>query len=591
MKSRKKQSFMQRISWNMLILIFCSNLMVFLSAWFSFYQMDYENARNSGRNMLTANIQVVDQYFEQIDQIADAILYNEALNNVLKSETDTFTDMQVLKSIEQIYYHSRNDLRLIFYKNNMPRNAYSIYTEDYYNTITSFKTSSWYRLLQNSGQNKILLTNIHAADGSGSMDFVHSMIYRIDDLYGTEPVGYLRIDMDLALLRKQFLLDYTNIEGVEILSPEGNALFYTNQPLDLPENLLTQAAASEDMVEVSTRGAFFFCGRSEQTGWLVCIHISKAEFYERITLIGSIFLTTLFLSLTICLYVVGKNSRILDRNLGRLTDGMNAVSDGDLSVRVPAPDAGDEIDRLIIRFNEMVQQINDLLSKVEAKQALLDEAQVKALQQQINPHFIYNSLETLMGMASEGMDDEIIEICKCMSAMLRYNTKMGGVSTIREEVAQVQNYTRVLEMRMGGSFRAEYTIDPDCLDSRILKFSLQPLVENAIVHGLANTVQGGLITVCVQRLDSEVEIRVRDNGSGIPPARLADLTEQLNMENDYYLSVMENSRNTGLLNVHLRLKLYFNDAYHIALHSELGKGTDIQIRIPDRKEDTSCIES
>ncbi len=591
MKSRKKQSFMQRISWNMLILIFCSNLMVFLSAWFSFYQMDYENARNSGRNMLTANIQVVDQYFEQIDQIADAILYNEALNNVLKSETDTFTDMQVLKSIEQIYYHSRNDLRLIFYKNNMPRNAYSIYTEDYYNTITSFKTSSWYRLLQNSGQNKILLTNIHAADGSGSMDFVHSMIYRIDDLYGTEPVGYLRIDMDLALLRKQLLLDYTNIEGVEILSPEGNALFYTNQPLDLPENLLTQAAASEDMVEVSTRGSFFFCGRSEQTGWLVCIHISKAEFYERITLIGSIFLTTLFLSLTICLYVVGKNSRILDRNLGRLTDGMNAVSDGDLSVRVPAPDAGDEIDRLIIRFNEMVQQINDLLSKVEAKQALLDEAQVKALQQQINPHFIYNSLETLMGMASEGMDDEIIEICKCMSAMLRYNTKMGGVSTIREEVAQVQNYTRVLEMRMGGSFRAEYTIDPDCLDSRILKFSLQPLVENAIVHGLANTVQGGLITVCVQRLDSEVEIRVRDNGSGIPPARLADLTEQLNMENDYYLSVMENSRNTGLLNVHLRLKLYFNDAYHIALHSELGKGTDIQIRIPDRKEDTSCIES
>ena len=591
MKSRKKQSFMQRISWNMLILIFCSNLMVFLSAWFSFYQMDYENARNSGRNMLTANIQVVDQYFEQIDQIADAILYNEALNNVLKSETDTFTDMQVLKSIEQIYYHSRNDLRLIFYKNNMPRNAYSIYTEDYYNTITSFKTSSWYRLLQNSGQNKILLTNIHAADGSGSMDFVHSMIYRIDDLYGTEPVGYLRIDMDLALLRKQFLLDYTNIEGVEILSPDGNALFYTNQPLDLPENLLTQAAASEDMVEVSTRGSFFFCGRSEQTGWLVCIHISKAEFYERITLIGSFFLTTLFLSLTICLYVTGKNSRILDRNLGRLTDGMNAVSDGDLSVRVPAPDAGDEIDRLIIRFNEMVQQINDLLSKVEAKQALLDEAQVKALQQQINPHFIYNSLETLMGMASEGMDDEIIEICKCMSAMLRYNTKMGGVSTIREEVAQVQNYTRVLEMRMGGSFRAEYTIDPDCLDSRILKFSLQPLVENAIVHGLANTVQGGLITVCVQRLDSEVEIRVRDNGSGIPPARLADLTEQLNMENDYYLSVMENSRNTGLLNVHLRLKLYFNDAYHIALHSELGKGTDIQIRIPDRKEDTSCIES
>ena len=581
---------MRRISWNMLFLILASNLMVFLFAWLSLYQTNYDNARSSGRNMLNANLQVVDQYFSQIDQIADAILYNEALNDVLKAEIDTSAGMQVLKSIEQIYYHSRSDLRLIFYKDNAPHNAYSIYTNDYYDTITNFKTSTWYRQLQQSGQKKILLTNIHAADGSGSNDFVHSLIYRIDAIYGTETVGYLRIDMDLTLLRRQLLLDYTDIEGAEILSPEGKPLFYTDQPLALPQDLVEKSAQTDGIFETSTRESFLCCGRSGVSGWIVCISISKAQLYRREILIGALFLTTLFLSLAVCLTVVGKNSSILNRNISRLTDGMNAIRNGNLTVQVN-PDADDEIERVIVQFNEMVLRINELLAKVEAKQALLDEAQIKALQQQINPHFIYNTLETLMGMASEGMDREIIEICQCMSSMLRYNTKMSGLSTIREELSQVQNYTRVLEIRMGGSFRTEYSIDPDCLDTRIVKFSLQPLVENAVSHGMSNTAHGGLVSVLVHRTGSDVEIRIRDNGCGISPARLKDLQEQLAMETDYYLNVMESSSNTGLLNVHLRLKLYFNDAYRISIQSTPGEGTEICICIPDRKEEDSCTVS
>lgn len=590
MKKRKKQSFMRRISRNMLCVILVSNLVAYCFAYIFLYQTNYTDALSSGRNMLNANLQVVNQYFTQIDQIADAIIYNEALNDVLKAETDASTDMQVLKSVEQIYFHSRNDLRLIFYKESAPRNAYSIYAGDYYDTIANFKTSAWYKQLMNSGEKKLLLTNIHAEEGAVSNDFVHSMIYRIDDLYSDRPIGYLRIDMDLAKLQQQLMLQLTDIEGIEILSANGKLLFLTGQELSLPDGILDNCMNTTDMVETSTKHAFICCGRSTVSGWIVAISISKAEFYREAITIGFLFLTTLFLSLAICLTITDHSSAILNKNMNRLTDGMNAIQQGDLAVQVD-PDADDEVERVIIQFNKMVKQINELLAKVEAKQALLDEAQIKALQQQINPHFIYNSLETLMGMASEGMDREIIEICKCISAMLRYNTKMTDSSTIREELAQVQNYMRVLEMRMGGSFHTQYSIDPDCLDAHIVKFSLQPLVENAVSHGLANTAQGGLVFVGVQKADSGIEIRIRDNGCGFSPVKLKALQEQLSLENDYYLNVMENSSNTGLLNVHLRLKLHFNEDYRISVQSAIGEGTDIRIHIPCWKEEASCTES
>lgn len=571
----------------MVLLILITNLVTFLFAYMLFYQTIYENAKDAGKNMMTANLQIVDLYFRQIDQIADAIIYNESVNNVLKAETDISSNMQVLKSIEQIYYHSRDDLRIIFYKENSPRNAYSIYTKNDYETIANFKASHWYEQLKISGQRKVLLTNIHSEEQINGGDFVHSMIYRIDDLYSNRPVGYLRIDMDLGKLRERLMLDYVGVEGVEILSENEEVLFYTGKEMDLPENMEMNKMEPGSIQEISAKDTFLCYGLSQETGWLVVVGISKNELYHRGITIGFLFLTVLSLTLGVCLTVVDRSSQILNRNMSRLADGMNAIKQGDLEIQVDS-DADDEIERVIVNFNEMAKQIHELVGKIEAKQALLSEAQIKALQQQINPHFIYNSMETLMGMASEGMDREIIEICKCISAMLRYNTKMAGSSTLKEELTQIQNYTKVLAIRMGGSFEPCYQIDPECLDGKIVKFSLQPLVENAIGHGMDNRSVGGVIYVGVNRYGEEIEIRVKDNGCGISPVKLAKLREQMFTEDENYLRMMENSSNTGLLNVHLRMKLYFGQAYSIDIQSEMGKGTDIRILIPYWKEEREC---
>jgi len=610
MKSPQKRSFVRRISWNMLILVLVSNLAVCFVAYGFFYQRIVSEATGFGRNMLMANQQVVDHYFRQIDQIADGIIYNDSINHILKSNTDTTDLLQELKSVERIFFHSRSDLRLFFYKESLPENVYSIYTSGYYEEIADFKTSYWYRSLAGSGQKRILLTNIHSEGEQSGDDFVHSLIYQIDDLYGEEAVGYLRIDMDLEKLQEQLILDYNEIEGVEILSVGGEVLFYSDRQLSLPEELPAGLSGSDakTVQELSTRDAIYCYVLSEETGWIMVLSISKADLYQDEMVLFFYFLAFLFLSLAVCLFAVHWNTDILTSNMNYLTDGIHAVKQGDLKAQVKAGKVDEEIDRVIVDFNEMVKRTHELMMKVESKQALLDEVQIKALQQQINPHFIYNSLETLMGMATEGMNQEIIEICKCMSAMLRYNTKMEESSTLGKEIRQVQSYTKVMEMRMQGSFRTEFAVDPKYLDAGIVKFALQPLVENAIGHGMRNKAKGGRIILEVKQSvtgnnetlsrrnegageSEEIEIRIADNGTGMAPEKLSYLKGQLSMEGEDYLKQISESSTTGLLNVHLRMKIFFGDAYRMEIGSRLGEGTDIRIRIPVlwSKEVLQCI--
>lgn len=587
---RNKKSFMKRISKNMIILILISYLLTYLFAYMFFYHSTYENTKLSGQNMIIANLQVVDQYFEQIDQIANAIIYNESLNNVMKAQKDTSGNMQILKNIEQTYYHSRSDLRLVFYKENSSQNVYSIYTGSYYEKIDDFKKSYWYQQLQKSKKKKVLLTNIYADGEPDNGQFVHSVFYQIDDLYGNNPVGYLRIDMNLAELREKLMLDYMGVEGAQILSQDGEVLFRTGNIGDVDNEKWKTEEDLDKVHEISSRNSLLYYGVSEETDWIVMIGVSKNELYRQEIVIGSIFLTVLLLTLAVCLTVVDRNSVILNRNMLRLKEGMNAIKEGNLTAQV-STGADDEIEKVIDEFNEMSRRIHKLIGEIEAKQTLLSEAQIKALQQQINPHFMYNSLETLMGMASEGKCLEIIKICQCISSMLRYNTKMTGYSTIGAEVAQVQSYMNVMAFRMQGSIDTQYEIDPNCMDAKIVKFSFQPLVENAIVHGLRNKVRGAVVSVSVQKKDSGVEIRILDNGAGIIPAKLKKLQELLAEDDENYLKMMEGAGHTGLLNVHLRLKLYFGKEYHSEIKSEMGKGTEIRIRIPYRKEMQACTES
>ncbi len=228
----------------------------------------------------------------------------------------------------------------------------------------------------------------------------------------------------------------------------------------------------------------------------------------------------------------------------------------------------------------LVGVYNMILVKTSMEALPVKEAEIKALQQQINPHFMNNIMETIMGLASEGMDDEVIQVSECMSDMLRYNTRFENITTLRDELEQVKNYVSILKIRFEGRFEAYYDVGEECIDCSMVKFTLQPLVENAISHGLSETEKGGMIRIRVKKEGERISILIYDNGIGMSEEMRTELEQRLLVTAERPLEYIDQYKSLGILNVHLRLRMYYGEAYSIELFSKEGKGTCFSIKIP-----------
>ena len=173
---------------------------------------------------------------------------------------------------------------------------------------------------------------------------------------------------------------------------------------------------------------------------------------------------------------------------------------------------------------------------------------------------------------------------ECMSDMLRYNTRMNDVTTLREEMEQIRNYVQVLKIRFQDRFEVYYDYDEECLDCIIVKFMLQPLVENSLTHGLSETWKDGMLRIRIVREEDLISVMIFDNGVGFSEERLEEMRRQLEITTERPLDYINQYKSLGIMNVHLRLRLYYGEKYSIEIFSKPGRGTCISIKIPYIKE-------
>ncbi len=574
----KKRSITKRFLTYIICVIVVSNVILFgLSYYITFKTMEKQIV-NSSRNLMESNIILLNRYFQEIDNLADSVIYNADLCAVLKNKKDSTADIQLINNIERIYYHSREDLRLTLYKENSPRNAYTIYEGSGTTEWGNFKDSLWYRRLEETGQDRVIVTNNYdSRDTDGEQQFIHTIVYRIYDAYSTDTVGYFRIDMDLNILRDYFIPGYENIDGTVIFDEDNTILFSDKEPVVIPEEIL--ANLEDDIGYYQNDEELITYGMAENVGWRIAFSVSKDKLYQPLKHIVTVFGLVLAAVLCVTIAVSGKLFTIVTENFKRLLKGMEEVKAGNLSARVHA-ERQDEIGELISEFNDMVCQVDELVVKVEKNQILLNQAEIKALQQQINPHFIFNILETIMGLASEGMNRQVINVCRSMSAMLRYNITFQNHTRLENEIAQMKNYVDIIKVRFEDRFEVFYDIDEECMENEIVKFTLQPLVENAVNHGLGNISSGGIIRVRIKKEGEWVAISIYDNGCGIEKEKLEELNRQIHETFENPLEYIDRYKSLGLMNVNLRLRLFFGEKYHIELFSREGRGTCIYIKIP-----------
>jgi two-component system sensor histidine kinase YesM len=270
----------------------------------------------------------------------------------------------------------------------------------------------------------------------------------------------------------------------------------------------------------------------------------------------------------------------ITRPLRNLINKMKQAEQGNLTVRAYSS-SDDEISDLCVSFNRMIEEINSLLAKNIKEQDDLKKAELKALQAQINPHFLYNTLDAIVWMAEGNDKNKIIELVTALSRFFRIALSRGtDWITVEREVEHSSNYLYIQKMRYGDILDYSIDMSPDTVGCKMLKLILQPIIENAIYHGIKNKRGGGQITLKGYIKEDNLVFEVADDGIGMNQEQLEKLRSKLLCEQQLMLDDKNLDNGYGLINVNERIKLYYGRKYGLTVESEISKGTIIFISIP-----------
>jgi two-component system sensor histidine kinase YesM len=315
-------------------------------------------------------------------------------------------------------------------------------------------------------------------------------------------------------------------------------------------------------------------------------------------------------------------AKTTSKPIHQLTLTMQAVSNGRLDVACPeaaGAHQGDEVAILIQQFNKMIARVNELVDSKVEQERNLRYAELKALQAQINPHFIYNTLNSIRSVAKLKGDKELAYISTSLARILREGSaregsaREGSVSgsdycSLGHSLDLARDFFTIEDWRWPGRFTMEESVDQSLLDARVPRLIIQPLVENALSHGLEDKPGPGTLAIRAARESGDLLISIADNGVGIDGDKLAAIREDLARTERGAVSLSVeltasdpaglkgigdknggSSAGIGLLNTHRRLRLIYGEGYGLTIISAPGAGTNVTIRIPYASmEDTPC---
>lgn len=279
--------------------------------------------------------------------------------------------------------------------------------------------------------------------------------------------------------------------------------------------------------------------------------------------------TVIFVGLILLVIAVGGNlfiSRKITNPIKELEIAMELFEGGIKKVEV-TNNGCTESESLANHYNLMVDRITNLMIDIKGNEKKMRDFELKALQSQINPHFLYNTLDTIIWMAEFGDSEKVISLTKSLAGFFRLSLNQGReLVSLQDEIDHIKQYLAIQKVRYIDKLEYEFVVDKLLLDQKIPKISLQPIVENAIYHGIRESDNGGKITISVLKEKDIILIIISDDGVGFDTKSKASTKTKLG--------------GIGLRNVDERLKLYFGTDYGLVVNSEIGNGTDVKIKIP-----------
>jgi two-component system, sensor histidine kinase YesM len=562
---------------------------------FIFYQKSVEVLENEARSYSWQIIRQVNTHIEyyvgdfEIDILK--ILNNQTLNGFFQMNTQEEFESSGMeanvKGMLKNAVYSRSDIANITISVNNVATVDAL--DARYNSFhpaESFHPDFFQKILPDTAEPVIFTRTL--SDGEDKV-YVISIARRLFSPKTLKPIGY--IVMDVNFKRFKEIASQVNIGHsgfMYIVDSRGN---YVYNP-DFSQ--LGKKASLQNIKEIlyGESGSFVTSGEDNDLltynhsgflGWTIITSIPYKELIKSSVYIrNTIFITILFTLLIASILGIGLSSSIIKPIKG-LQGMMKRVEKGDFSGQVKVL-SKDEIGELTQGFNKMLFRLKELVnevyfSKIRETEMLFrqKEIELKALQAQINPHFMFNSLETIRGMAFEYGVENISDISAALAKLLRYNINNNSQTVLlAEEIHHTNEYLRIQKYRFDEKLEYEFLIPDWAKKQTIAKFSIQPIVENSFKHGIEPS--GGKSKISISAIQISVDtyiIQIQDNGIGISPQKLEEIRRNLKQKD-----VMEGGPGIGLVNVHRRIVHLFGEEYGINVQSSPGGGAVITIRLP-----------
>ncbi len=357
-------------------------------------------------------------------------------------------------------------------------------------------------------------------------------------------------------------------------------IVYSSLPNDLDKktSILKEFVVGNGLYEIGGHSFFVFASSISNTSWRLGVFLNRdgikeaiVSFSVTILLIGGALLA---IGSLIFFYVIQQSVqpiRLLSKEMSEI------VTLEDMPSRRINVQGSKEVVELNDSFKALIERINDLTKKLIHEQEEQRKSELRALQNQINPHFLYNTLDSIIALIDKNQNAEAEKMIVALSRFFRISISKGkNIITLQKEVEHATNYLLIQKLRFGDAFDYSFDIDPTILQTDVVKLILQPIIENSIYHGLKEGEKGNILVKGYKK-DDYIYLDVCDNGYG--------MLEETRKELERSMKGEEEAKGVGLHNVYLRLRVYYGPKADIRIESKLDEGTIVHIMIPLKGEE------
>lgn len=587
-----------------ILLIFLFSVIIFTTMefyfYYSFYDLTQKRASNYGNKIIEQTRQKIDSVFNDIEVSTNIVVNNKKIQEFTVVDDDYKRAFDIGTYVIDLmeYMRSFNSyVNGIVINDSAGRRIYSLATVN--GDIFFSKQYDEFIKLYKQGSESVkkgTFTNILKDEKTGSEYFFYiaPIIESIGGVRFSQQTGYCSVMVNTERLQELVKnTDLTPNSTLYILNSQNEVIASNNANF---RGILFKDILSVDRDSLTNGVKTHINGEDvivqekdleQADGWRIVSIIPVHELTTDMNPIKNVSIIAgigIILSLLILGYFF-LNS--LTRPVMGLVADMKRIGKRDMGFRIKVRSTN-EVGVLAYDINSMIDQMEEMASNILNTQARLYESEISkkqvefsALQSQINPHFLYNTLNCISSIGLEYGSKEIAQITSSMSKIFRYSIKEDELVRIYEEIDCVKAYMNIISIRYENKFSMEVNVDEKLLEMKTPKMILQPIIENSVYHGLERRDAGGHLCVNGQiDANGDVCFQVTDSGVGIHEDELESIKAKLNMDYSERVKNSPDGKSIGLSNINNRIKLMFGEGYGVGIESQMGRGTTVIVKIP-----------